>query len=95
VSGAYGQCWAQNRQVRTHFCRERAGNLCEKTWKNAASQGQEWSIKRGEKMKNCCNPGVSREKKMNLMNLMMMMTTTTTTMTMTMLVTMTTEAMMM
>ena len=66
MSGAYGQCWAQNRQVRTHFCRERAGNLCEKTWKNAASQGQEWSIKRGEKMKNCCNPGVSREKKMNL-----------------------------
>ena len=67
----------------------------EKTWKNAASQGQEWSIKRGEKMKNCCNPGVSREKRMNLMNLMMMMMMMTTTTTMTMLVTMTTEAMMM
>ena len=56
MSGAYGQCWAQNRQVRTHFCRERAGNLCEKTWKNAASQGQEWSIKTWRKNEKLLQP---------------------------------------
>ena len=55
VAGAYGKLGAQKRQVRTYFWLERAGNRWENL-ENAASQGREWAVKRGEKVEKCRVP---------------------------------------
>ena len=55
VVGVYGKCWAQKRQVRTYFCLERAGNLCDKTWKDAASHWRERALNVEKKWKNAAS----------------------------------------
>ena len=55
MAGVYVKCWAQKRQVRTYFCLEWAGNLCDKTWKDAASHWRERALNVEKKWKNAAS----------------------------------------